>query len=204
MILLVMWKTPVPPAEFPALAAELHRAKSLAEGRARASRELVWELNQDGIEREGRRLYDDAKVDYDECIAYLKSALIRGFNGEDQRVLRGKLEKAEDRASRFLRWCDSLLDRTMFGTDIGDMASLLLDLTKWWASTNEAAIQKLADEVELCRWKSWEELIGEGSDPTRSRDEGLKPAPGSILKLSRPGAEPGPYPVDDNPALPDK
>jgi Helicase C-terminal domain len=87
------------------------RAKSLCEGHARQGRVAPWQLDH------GRRLYTEAKAEYEACIDYLRAGLARRFNAEDPQRVTRLMEAANRKLVAFDQWANRYDGIDLPGTD---------------------------------------------------------------------------------------
>lgn len=106
---------PVVPA-LPDMMAELRSMKTLCEGRAAASIDLVREQGGgEAVLSRGRSLYVDAQSALAGSITYLQAGLSRRFNEDDAAAIAERLADGRARTDAFVTWADALQRTTSYG-----------------------------------------------------------------------------------------
>jgi hypothetical protein len=146
--------------ELPNLVAELSGTRSLCESRAKAAMALL--LAQDGGTArlvEGRRLYDEARAEFNMGIDYLRTGLLTRFVDDDTRQVAFRMAEGKRKADRFIAWVNSL-EGPVFGDSVADFFSEVLP--GWLAHVseqNDRAIEQIRDDLDRCRLMEWDQLL---------------------------------------------
>jgi hypothetical protein len=147
--------------QLPDLAAELRKAKSLCEGLARQAKGMAaaGRLAPERLER-GRRLYTDAKADFDDCIEYLCDGLSRRFNQADPQRVAERMAVANAKMNAFVQWADQHIPpEGNAGASLPDLAKeLLLAWLNGVREANDRAVAQLQEALRACRMQDWGDL----------------------------------------------
>jgi hypothetical protein len=151
-------KVPVVP-QLPAIAAEMRRAKSLCEGRAREvkagrTRRLIT-LQRD---LQGRQLYTDTKVEFDGCITFLCVAMDRKFVANDSAEIEKQLKQAEKKMAAFLKWYDSSHPRIGAENLLDQIPELMVGLVKFLKEADDKIREELKKELKDCSFRDWGDI----------------------------------------------
>lgn len=151
---------PVVP-KLPGLVAKLRSAKSLCESRGAAAIDLLREQPHGRVElARGRRLYDEAKAEFDGGIDHLRTGLSRRFVEADAAEVAAKLDAGQRKADAFVAWVNSLEPTTTYGA-AGPLETLAQFVSDWMAranAQNEQALERLSANLEACRLREWNRL----------------------------------------------
>jgi hypothetical protein len=146
-------------SQLPAIAAEMRRAKSLCEGRAREvkagrTRRLI-ALQRDS---QGRQLYTDTKVEFDGCIAFLCVAMDRKFVANDSAEIEKQLKQAEKKMAAFLKWYDSSHPRIGAENLFDQIPKLVVGLVKFLKEADDKVREELKKELKDCSFLDWGDI----------------------------------------------
>ena len=151
-------KVPVVPY-LPAIAAEMMRAKSLCEGRARdvkagRTRRLIT-LQRD---LQGRQLYTDTKVEFDGCITFICTAMDRKFIENDSAEIEKQMKLAEKKMAAFLKWYDSSHPRIGAENLLDQIPELVVGLVKFLKEADDKVREELKKELKDCSFLDWGDI----------------------------------------------
>ena len=154
-------KVPVIP-QLPAIAAELKKAKSLCEGRAReakAAGKRRLQIPAREFQR-GPRLYTDTKAEFDGCILYLCIAMERKFIENDSAEIEKRLKRAGEKMAAFLNWSDKVRHHPRIGSEspLDQTAELVVGLVKFLKDADDKIKEALRKELKDCSFQDWGDL----------------------------------------------
>jgi hypothetical protein len=157
--------TPAPVVpKLPDIVQYLRECKSLCEGRAEEVKANSRRRMRPRLLARGERLYNDAKVQFDGCISYLQTALSRRFNDDDPAKILKSLNAASRKMDLFIGWYDTPKETEgcCAAAGPGDWVGPTLDFISGWINgvrqENEAAINRIHDDLEACRFRDWNQL----------------------------------------------
>src|SRR6266849_4160114 len=135
--------------QLPAIAAELRKAKSLCEGRAReakAAGKRRLQISQRELQN-GRQLYTNAKAEFDGCITYLCTAMDRKFIENDSAEIEKRMKQAGEKMAAFLKWWDGPHPRIGAESSLGQIPELLVELVKFIKDADDKIREALKKEL---------------------------------------------------------
>lgn len=144
--------------DLPKFIGKFQAAKTRAESRAISSHEIIRDRQWNAEMRRGRKMYDEARAGFDECISFIQTALQRRFENRDASDIETLLDSSEASMSRFMAWCDSLERPAIGDLPVPDVAKFLND---WLARNDQAnaeAIRAVTEKLETCRWRPWDDI----------------------------------------------
>jgi len=146
-------------SQLPAIAAEMRRAKSLCEGRAREvkagrTRRLI-ALQRD---LQGRQLYTDTKAEFDGCITFICTAMDRRFVANDSAEIEKQMKQAEKKMAAFLTWYDSSHPRTEAQNLLDQIPELVVGLVKFLKEADDTIREELTRELKDCSFQDWGDI----------------------------------------------
>jgi hypothetical protein len=107
----------------------------------------------------GQRHYDEAKAEIDSCIGYISTAMTRGFNEADSKIIAEKLAVCESKSTEFLEWSDDLGSKERVSPCSIKFPTEVLE--RWLAgidTRNKQTVESLVKRLDSCRLKGWTEL----------------------------------------------
>jgi hypothetical protein len=154
-------KVPVVP-QLPAIAAELKRAKSLCEGRAREAKAIGkrrLQISKKEFQR-GPRLYTDTKAEFDGCIIFLCTAMERKFIENDSAEIERQLKRAGEKMTAFLDWSDKIQSHPRIGAEgsLDQVSELVVGLVKFLKDADDKIKETLRKELKDCSFRDWGDL----------------------------------------------
>jgi hypothetical protein len=149
---------PVVP-KLPDIQARLAQAKTFCEDKAHQVKEAarLGRIKPKGS-REGEDYYATAKAHYDGVIAYTCSAMQRGFEDKDEKIIFDKLGEANVKMMAFTSKADSLLAQHGAWGPLGDAIDLFPDWFKSLRKQNQEVIDKLKSDLEKCTMREWNQI----------------------------------------------
>jgi hypothetical protein len=154
-------KVPVVP-QLPAIAAEMKRAKSLCEGRAReakAAGKKRLQISSREFQR-GPRLYTDTKAEFDGCILYLCIAMERKFVENDSAEIEKRMKRAGEKMAAFLDWSDKLRSHPRIAAEspLDQIPELVVGLVRFLKDADDKIKEALRKELKDCSFRDWGDL----------------------------------------------
>jgi hypothetical protein len=146
--------------QLPDLAAELQRAKSMAEGKALEAKDLLKRRrDRDTQTANGRGLYVATKAELDGCITYLCTGLDSGFTKDAPDAIANRFRASQQRIGALGEWVDGLMPPQVGAFD---PLTALLEMVPNWLNgltdQNQKVIAQIKADLNACRLADWDAL----------------------------------------------
>ena len=148
---------PVVP-DIPDLIAELSRARTIGEGRARAAIELLSARRDRARLFQARRLYEDAQAEFNGAIDHLRSGLGRRFIDADVPRIAARVLEGKRKVDRFAGWVNDLSGPVIGAGPLDSMTEILQGWFDRVGRENAQAIEQLRADLDRCRLGEWDQL----------------------------------------------
>jgi hypothetical protein len=146
--------------QLPNLAAELQKAKSMAEGQALEAKDLLKRRrDRDAQTARGRGLYVATKAELDGCITYLCTGLDSGFTTDAPDTIANRFRASQQRIGALGEWAEGLKPPQVGAFD--PLTALLEMVPNWLNGLKEQdqkVIAKIKADLNACRLADWDAL----------------------------------------------